>query len=166
MQMGTGLASTQVNPPNDLAQAIARFAKTFVQEAHLHAKGVTKEPHVTVKYGLKTDDVDEIASAVAGAGPATVRLGATAILPNPDKGFDVIIVRVESEDLVDLNRRLTESIESVDTHPGYLPHLTLAYVKPGAGRNYAGHKTFAGVTFTSDQLIFSDAQHRQAVPLG
>jgi hypothetical protein len=40
-----------------------------------------------------------------------------------------LIVKIISEDLVELNKSLKENFEHNDTHPEYIPHCTLAYVK-------------------------------------
>ena len=37
-----------------------------------------------------------------------------------------------SEDLIALNKKLADTFEHHSDHPDYIPHMTLAYVLPGA----------------------------------
>lgn len=152
--------STQFNlPRRTAARVLAMAAK--IRDKDLADDGREDEPHLTVKYGLHGNDPDAVREAVAGFGPVRVRLGKTSLFHGD--GFDVVKVGVEGKELRRLNRAIADACECTDTHPRYNPHVTLAYVKPGRGKRYAGDDTLDGVTVTLSRLVFSDREGNRTV---
>ncbi|MGE0463431.1 MAG: 2'-5' RNA ligase family protein [Vicinamibacterales bacterium] len=146
-------SSTQVNLPPDVGGRLQALAGT-IPDTDLAADGRESDPHITVQYGIESDDVEPLRQALAGLGPVTVRFGKTSLFENEDA--DVVKVDIDSPDL----RRVREAIRAVvdapgDTHPTYVPHATIAYVKPGRGRAYAGRTDLQGQTATIDRIVFS-----------
>lgn len=146
-------ASTQVNLPPDLA---AKFAAFPVATEDLAADGREANPHITVKYGLVDATADDIRNALVGEPPFTVTLGKVATFEGVEDGTaDAVIVEITSPALRRLNKVIASACETVDTHKGYKPHATIAYVKPGLGKKYAGDGAFVGLRATFDVIAFS-----------
>lgn len=148
-------SSTQVNLPQDIGDKVRAFA-ALIPDADLAENGRENEPHITVKYGLHGEDPDEIRRVLADEPPITVTLGKTSIFPNgeSDNG-DVVKIDVDSPDLHRLNKKIAAALPVTDTHPEYKPHVTIAYVKPGEGKKFAGSDALAGQSITLDHIVFS-----------
>jgi 2'-5' RNA ligase len=141
-----------LNLPEETAEHVRQMA------AAIHADDRVKvedEPHITVKYGLTTNNPEPLLPVLAGRGPVVAKLGKTACFENENE--DVVYIEVESESLHELNRLVAAVCPHRETHPQYIPHVTVAYVKPGTGRFYAGWDDLAGTIVTFDTLTFSPA---------
>jgi 2'-5' RNA ligase len=147
-------SSTQVNVPKDVSEKIQSFAKKLIPEQDLTDDGYEDKPHITAKFGLHADTVPpEVEAIVKKTTPFDVTLGKVSIFKNnPD--FDVVKIDVDSPELHALNKKLAE-LPNGDEHPTYKPHLTLAYVKKGAGQKYVGNTDFEGQKIPFDALVFS-----------
>lgn len=147
---------------------LQQFARAIADE-DLASDGREEEQHITVKYGLHTNDPEEVRRLVTGFGPFEVTLGAVTLFPAKEPSaqrggeqYDVVKVEVESEDLRRLNALLSANLPHTDTHPEYKPHLTLAYVKPGKGQQYiTAEAPFTGMVMDFGTLTFSnhDGEH-------
>ena len=164
-------SSTQVNLPPAIADAIVAKANAIPDEdlAPNGRAGATPDtaPHVTVKYGLHTADAEEVRALLADEPPITVTLGKTSFFPNSESdNGDVLKVDVDSPDLRRLNKKIADALEVTDTHPGYTPHVSIAYLKPGLGKQYAGDESLQGQTVTLDSVRFSSKDGQQVdIPL-
>lgn len=135
------------------AEAILDMAAE-IPDDELAEDGRENRPHVTIKYGLHTDNPQDVADVVAGFGSCEMTLGKVSIFAGKD--FDVVKVDVLGDDIRELNKLIAESVECTDTHPTYIPHVTIAYVKPGEGQKYVGDDRFVGWEIWGRRLIFSD----------
>lgn len=93
-------------------------------------------PHVTVRWGLYTDQANKVADALnIRSSPvfAVVRFIGPQVFRNPDA--DVLVCRVESPQLFQYYRRLGMLPNEI-THPDYNPHITIAYLRRGRGDLY------------------------------
>lgn len=157
-------SSTQVDLPAKHAAAIRQMAAT-IPDADLAEDGREDAPHITVKFGLHTNDVDDVRRVLADEPPITVTLGKTSIFPAKEgAAYDVVKVDVDSPDLHRLNAKIAKGLDHTDTHPTYKPHATLAYVKPGLGQKYVGRADLDGRTMTLDAIVFS-GKDRQTVSI-
>jgi hypothetical protein len=106
----------------------------FTEEGH----GLEKETHVTLLYGLhdtvKDDDV--LSSSVVGV--ESIQLHNASLFSN-DK-FDVLKFDAIGAFLHNINKELSKLPHTTD-FPDYHPHCTIAYLKPGKGKEYV--KLFA-----------------------
>lgn len=164
-------SSTQVNLEGDAALSVSQLANQVADLAE--SMGVLlereDEPHITVKYGLHTNDPAKVRKAIAECCDWTISaaVGEVSIFKNDD--FDVIKLDIESDDLHRLNAALRDSLENTETYPEYKPHVTLAYVKPGEGEGIAESvwNTAAGLELVFDSVTFSDKRREQTkIPLG
>jgi N12 class adenine-specific DNA methylase/2'-5' RNA ligase len=119
-------------------------------------------PHLTVVYGIKPGSEDAIRQAVQDLKPFEIKLGQTRHFPADDNRpeSDVVYASVEPNDLLkELRVAIFDAAGDVEgaTYPDYVPHVTLAYVKAGAGDRYSGydHSSF-GDPITVDRISLTD----------
>ncbi|MDL5055903.1 LPD5 domain-containing protein [Geitlerinema calcuttense] len=182
----TPLSNTQIEFSKEQAKPFDDFRRSVIDTADVADRSVLPEyakdgifeiePHVTVKYGLKSNTAADIAPTLKGEKPIKLTLGKTSVfkgsekkIPGTDKPvpYDVVTVEVSSPDLERLNKKLTDGTDNTTTFP-YSPHVTLAYVKPGMGEKYAGRNDFEGQEFTFDGVTFSpaDKSGKSVISLG
>jgi 2'-5' RNA ligase len=179
------LSNTQVEFLPEQAKPFEKFRKDVIDPADVADKSVLPEyakdgihqiePHITVKYGLHTNNHEDVIPSLKGEKPIEIELGKTSVfkgsekkIPGTDKPipYDVVTVAVKSPDLERLNKKLTEGQENTTTFP-YSPHVTLAYVKSGMGEKYANRADFEGQKYTFDGVTFSpaDKSGKSVIPL-
>lgn len=128
-------ASTQFDMPDSVIRQLHQL-HSQIDPSDLAEDGLEANPHITIKYGLTNDSPDAIKQIAQAYQPFYIQTGKTSLfLTNED--FDVVKIEIESDTLRQLNSHIAMT-GAVDTHPGYNPHLTIAYVKPGAGQRYLG----------------------------
>lgn len=151
-------SSTQVELPAAQAEAIRQLGAA-IPEAEIYTDpedpslGREDQPHVTVKFGLHTEDVEEVRPLVEGTGPITAKLGKVSIFES--EKYDVVKIDIDSPQLHALNKKIAEGTKVTDTHPTYKPHATIAYVKKGEGQKYVGNTALEGAEITLDSVTFS-----------
>lgn len=128
--------------------------------------GRETEAHVTVRYGLSDEKPSkELRKALSGFGPVKAKFGKTSLFENDDA--DVVKLDIKSPDLQRLNKLIAKTVETPgNTHPDYIPHATVAYVKPGKGKKYAGDATLHGQEVIFDSVMFSGKNgHKEEISL-
>lgn len=147
--------TTQFNLNGSIGKAIITHGDS-IPDNDLAADGRETEPHITVKYGIKTahrDAVAKLKEALVDQSPITVKFGYTALFSGD--GYDVLIVEVDGEELQALHDKIGSVLDTVDTHPTYQPHATVAYVKPEVSYKYVGMDYLNGKEATLSQLTVS-----------
>lgn len=158
----TRFATTQVQVTGP-ALAKCQLLTAAIAPEDLAAKGIEDDVHCTARYGLHTDDPREVARIVSTFGPMNLHLGSCSVFPGVE--YDVLCVSVFSPDLVRLNDLLGQ-MPHTDTHPEYVPHVSLAYVKPGLGQTYADMMPPVDEQADVAELVFSSADKmRTIIPL-
>lgn len=151
-------SSTQFDLPPEIAEKVHAMAGR-IHPDDLAADGVEHQPHLTVKYGLHTDDPDEVRRAVLGQPPVAVTFDKVSVFQSAE--HDVLKVDVDSKALHALNAHIAASLACTDTFPEYVPHVTVAYVKPGLGDWLANQMTdLVGHAHVFNRLTFSDKRRR------
>lgn len=122
------------------------------------------ELHLTVAYCGKADDVDQTAllraaQQTARRGPIAARISGLARFVGGEDG-DVIVALVDSPDLEDLRRDVTDQLAAAGIdYPrdhGYTPHITLIYLDPGADAPEEIEIEPAEVTFAALSVVHGE----------
>jgi 2'-5' RNA ligase len=96
--------------------------------------GLEKEPHVTLLYGLH-DAVDpwEVKDIVRSVeyGP----IEATKVTAFENEKYDVLKFDIKCKELHKVNKLLQE-LPHTNKFKDYVPHATIAYLKPGTAKKY------------------------------
>jgi 2'-5' RNA ligase len=121
----------------------------FTKEAD---NGIEKDSHVTVKYGLLTNDVKDIKECLKDAVGGKVHLGTSSIFECEE--YDVVKISVTSKALEKIHNQLN-SLPHNDKYMDYKAHSTLAYVKSGCGKKYDG-KFKINKDFDISEVYFGD----------
>jgi N12 class adenine-specific DNA methylase/2'-5' RNA ligase len=169
-ETGRKFSSTQVNLPATEAKRVKGEGQRLIPDSALAADGREEDPHITVKYGLHTENADAVRELLADEPPVKVKIGKTSIFAAKEGAdYDVVKLDVDSPDLHRLNAEIAKYLKVTDTHPEYKPHITLAYVKPGLGKRYEGRTLpdLTGKEITLDKVLFSSRNGDEVeIPLG
>ena len=97
--------------------------------------GLETEPHCTLLYGLHDDKVtpEQIEDVLSNHEYTTCRAHNLSLFENPK--YDVLKYDIEGDNLKETNDKLKEFPFTTD-YPDYHPHMTVAYLKPGKGKQY------------------------------
>lgn len=127
-----------------------------VMDSDFFDKGRDKQPHITVLFGLHKEVTPEDANKIT-AGIGAIEVMALGLEAFPDSGDgEPLVMRVESEQLQKLHDDLS-ALDHTSTHPDYKPHITIGYLKPGAGKQYVDlGNPLEGETFVLSKLVFSN----------
>jgi len=101
------------------------------------------EPHITALYGLHDDDPEPVRRVVGDFGPIHARVGGVSAFANPGTPYEVLKLDIDSPDLRRMHALMASRLKNTQTHPEYVPHLTIAYLKPGAAKKYTGDSPWA-----------------------
>lgn len=144
-----------------MLEASAEFKESWpaqirglIDEADLADDGFEDDPHVTVLFGLHEEEVaaQVVQDILATAGPISVTVDEISLFENDE--YDVVKYTVpEDPELLRLRRDLLQ-LPSTVTFPDYCPHMTIAYVKKGCGKKYAG-KLDQPMAVTFDTALYS-----------
>ena len=157
-------SSTQLDLSSDEKKKLIDFGQEFIDDADLVEDGREDNPHITVKYGLHADNADDLKELLADVKPFEVVLGKTSIFPGKGEiDYDVVKIDVESPELRAVNKLIADNLENSDTHPKYMPHLTIAYVAKGKGKKYIENNSFDGQKIYFDKITFSDKNRKKTV---
>lgn len=114
--------------------------------------GREQEPHITIKFGLtKNYPKETIGKVISYIKPFSAWL--MKINQFQNENFDVVKIDVKSDELMRWNK-IFSKLPNEDKHPIYHPHLTLAYVLPGTGKNFI--KYFKPVQVNINRIKYSN----------
>ena len=151
------------------ASVLRQRAASIIAPAHVHpGEGLETRPHITVLYGLETDDVAEVLPLVGPSeSPIEAVLQALEVFRPEGKDYDVLVHRVACPGAIVLHERLIGALAHVATHPAYQPHVTLGYVQRGLGGQYATLMTgLEGMVLTFWEVEFNSSEDvRTTIPL-
>lgn len=122
--------------------------------------GMETDPHITVLYGIHEQESKKVKEQLE-LSPVEYTLTGLSLFEN-DK-FDVLKFTVRSPDLKKLNKQCTKTLEYTNSYPEYIPHMTVAYLKPGMGKKYTKLKNpLIGVTQRSSDFTFSTKDSKKS----
>ena len=158
--------STQASIPedSDAAAALKTAREKIAPEDRAgdvnDAKGgLVEDPHVTVRYGIKGDDVEGIKKFLESQAPFEATLGKTDKFPASEHsdGAAPIIAPIDAPEMHRIQAELEQHGEfAPSSFPEYKPHATLGYVKPEAAEKYVGMGDTEGKKFTVNSIAISD----------
>ena len=121
-------------PVSNWDEICSSIDKEDIYEVEGESYGIQENPHLTLLYGttkdVSTEDVKEL---LEGTGEIKIQVNGIDIFEN-DK-FDVLKFDMEGDNLHNANKSLSELPHTTD-YPDYMPHMTVAYLKPGKGSEY------------------------------
>lgn len=161
--------STQANIPKESEAAKAlEAARARISKADLAGDGKDIGEggnHVTVRYGIKGDDVEGVKKYLAGLAPFEATLGKTDKFPPSEHsdGAAVIIAPIEAPELHRINGELEKHGDFKKPDFEYRPHATIAYVRPDRAERHVGMELTKGKQFTVSEIAITDRQGKQEV---
>lgn len=132
--------------------------QSFIEDDELYEEevghGRENEPHVTILYGLHEDVEDsEIKKIVEEWESFPVKLKTVGLFEN-DK-FDVIKFSITDKNLTKHNKEI-KKFSHTNSYPDYKAHATIAYVKPGKGKEIVKrYKEYEGIELDCNKLKYS-----------
>lgn len=154
--------------PEDVAKRVLKWGRENVKEEWLTGDGRETDVHVTVLYGIMSKDRADVEKFLP-KGVVPVELGAISRFDTADE-HDVIKIDVESDELHEIHEEMKDGVENDDEHPEYKPHVTIAYVKKGSGKDLDGSRPFDGIGLDLADLVWSPAgegdDRKQHIDLG
>lgn len=162
--------NTQANIPDGSGAAKAlELARSRIPDVDLAGKGKDIGDggnHVTVRYGIKGDDIEGIKQFLSEQAPFEATLGKTEKFPPSEHsdGAAVIVAPIEAKDLRRLNSELEKHGDfSEPSFKEYKPHATIAYVDPAKADRYVGMDATNGKTFKIESIAVSKKDGSQEI---
>lgn len=118
---------------------LPKYAESVIKDEDLYdpegRHGIETEPHTTILYGLHNDiDHDKVLNILRMIKSFLVDFIDVSLFENDE--FDVLKFDVETEELNILNEIFKNTFEFTSDYPDYHAHTTIAYLKPGIGKEY------------------------------
>lgn len=112
-----------------------------------------KNPHVTLLYGFH-DSVKpkKLINIVKKFDFNHCKVYNVSVFENEE--FDVLKFDVEQSNLQLVNQELS-SFPHTNLYGEYKPHMTIAYMKPGTGKNYIQKLCWAKFLMTPNKIVYS-----------
>lgn len=96
--------------------------------------GLEKDPHITLLYGFhKNANPEEIKKVIQGIEIGEISATKVSKFENPK--YDVLKFDIKCKQLHEINKALSE-FPHTDKFKDYVPHATIAYLKPGIANKY------------------------------
>jgi 2'-5' RNA ligase len=146
--------------PESVAKKMTDFGKIIPKE-DLHENGREHQPHITLKYGMKTDDYSLVRECLDGKSGGKAHLGVSSIFENDE--YDVVKVTCAGAALHRLHK-LMNQLPHDDNFMVYKPHATIAYVKKGLGKKYAG-EFLVDEEFEFDTVWYKKPEGTRSIPI-
>ena len=160
--------NTQANiPEGSEAHTALETARARISNSDLAGKGKEVDGnHVTVRYGIQSDDTEGIKKYLASLSPFEAKLGKTAVFPPSDSsdGAAVVHAPIESPELQTINAEIEKHGDFAKSNfPEYRPHATIAFVKPDKADRYANMLVTKGQKFPVNEIAITDKNGKQTV---
>lgn len=146
-----GFSSVHIQLPTTLANTILLWGNKNIPEKEIFVDtsndfyGREQDPHITILYGLHTNNESHCCDLIKNQKKFEVVLKEMFLFRRKD--FNVLAIRVESNILYELNRKL-KKLPHTNRHQ-YIPHITIAYLAKPTFGNFSNQK------FIADNFVFS-----------
>lgn len=144
---------------DDIPKELVTFIKETgkgIGKGLLGEFGVEKEIHITILYGLEAS-ANEIKEFFTKPIKLKTR-DRIEYFDNGEKEGTVALIRLDSDDLDDLHKKLKSEFKNDHRKGPYKPHLTIAYLKPGCRLPDEKIETFS---WEVDKIVLSDAKNKR-----
>jgi len=150
-------SSTQVELPKSISKKVLDAVERLVDIKDLHPTEKQDDvPHITIRYGLEIDSSDVIRNFIDDVCIFNATILTVDIFKNKD--YEVLVLLIDSPELHELNSKLGRLPNQSD-FPFYKPHITLCYLKKGAGVKYNNLITgLEGLSLKFDKVVFSPSK--------
>jgi len=147
-------SSLYIQIPEPIRKDLLNYTNKIIDPKFI--VGIEDDPHITVKYGITTNDVLDVARAIRPLYPIDVEIGKISMFAADEfRDSDVLKLDIICGYLNQLNKRVEQKLKTVSTYKGYFPHCTLAYLQSGTAMLYLDKNEFLGTKFTVNELVFS-----------
>jgi 2'-5' RNA ligase len=154
--------------PDEVSREIEKFSRSIINDSNKNSfitdpekHYVEDDFHITLRYGLKENNVDLIKQLVEDKTfyAPTVFIGKITKFKSDD--FDVIKFSIFSKDLEQMNKVVDSKFTCIKTFP-YTPHSTLALVKPNSMEHLIGTSIpLFSNSFVCNKLVFSGTDKKE-----
>ncbi len=148
-----------------LSRQVQNWGRKHILEENIYNKegfGREDDTHITIIYGICTDNIDIIKDILKDIKPIKAIMKKVGFFKS-DENYDVIIIKIESKDLEELNKKINLNLKVDNTYSEYKPHCTIAYVKKGTAMRYAGDTFFDGTKITFNKIVFMDNKDKEII---
>lgn len=115
-------------------------------------KGREYDPHISLLIDFNRTDADNIMDLINDNLPIKVTISEISSFDFDD--CRVIKYDIESESLQELHKRIVDEFEIEEKYPSFKPHITLAYVNPGAKLPNEENSSLVGTAFYVTEAIY------------
>ncbi len=158
-QDGRRVGCLMAELPKSFADACLAFAKS-IPANELAEDGLELWPHVTLFHGLHSLDPSPVFNATAPLGSLKVVPGKLGMFEGD--GHDVLYVTVDNAADCGRWNRAASGLPNTPSDHGYVPHITLAYLKPGKGKQYLGRDDLSGGPVAVETVVYATPDGREA----
>lgn len=123
-------------------------------------KGRELDVHITILYGVCENSKEIVEEIVKEYESIEVKLGKVGYFKK-DPDYDVVIVKIESEDLKRLHEKIKRKLDVEESFPIYKPHCCIAYVKKGEGSQFAGDTFIEGTEIAFNKVVFINDKNKE-----
>lgn len=147
-------SSTQIDLNEELAQSFLERGTSLVSKKDLTGDGFEDNPHVTVLYGIHDlDPTPQIIDIIETYPKFSITLGNISLFK--EETYDVVKVDVDCSDLFALRNAFMNNCYFTSTFPEYIPHMTVAFVKPDSCDHLIDNPSFKGLTAIAEDVVYS-----------
>jgi len=154
-------ASTHAVVPDPLRSKILEFGKTIPKD-DLAEDGTEPNPHCTILYGITEDSPESTRKAIEKNIQFSLMTNGISFFERPE--HDVLMINVISPGAEIMNAAIVMGVPHERLWPRYVPHITIAYLKPGLGRIYSAPGNapeFRGDLFSAKKIVFSSSKNEE-----
>lgn len=152
----------------EIKKQVQDMIKEIVNDDIIYKKGdygIEKDTHVTIKWGITTNEVDEFKDFLKQKKSFEIELGNLSLFDNSkhnDISYDVLKIEVKSTQIHNLHKSISNNFETEETHKDFKPHITLCYLKKGkCPQEILGKNRLTGTKIKIDNLLFIDKNSKE-----
>lgn len=135
-------------------ELITKIQESIDPNDLLPEKGLETEPHVTLLYGLHDtvlwDNVKKYLSPLSDYRSYIYNINYFS-----NDGFDVLKMDINCDNMQKTNKLLRNNLPHDTFYPNYIPHMTIAYLKPNCGQKYKRDMLSKIIPIEPKEYIFS-----------